>query len=212
MPTIGEGGVRPQLPARVRTYIDALLQACADRGTPLQSVVVFGSAAQGGFSGDVSDVDLIVVVPDGASRTMRDTLREDVARIETRQGLRSVLAAPAGRLRSRVERAVGHGFSCFVCTRSDVVSGDVARVLDLTSIEALFVDRIVLAGIIASAVSVAGEDLLSQVKVPPVRRLDRFKALFGFSSQVFLGALTFAVLLDATKYAMGALKHSLHSC
>src|SRR4051812_18894412 len=109
---MSDGGVRSQLPARVRTYINALLQACAERGTPLQSVIVFGSATQGGFSGAVSDVDLIVVVSDGASRAIRGTLREDGARIETRQGLRSPLTAPAGRVRSRVERAVGHGFSC----------------------------------------------------------------------------------------------------
>ena len=41
---------------------------------------------------------------------------------------------------------------------------------------------------------------------------DVFKALFGFSSQVVLSVATFPVLPDATKYAMGALKHSLHSC
>jgi len=57
-----------------------------------------------------------------------------------------------------------------------------------------------------------GEDLIPLVPVPLVRRLDIFKALFGFSSQVFLSAVTFPVLPDATRYAMGALKHSLHSC
>ena len=60
--------------------------------------------------------------------------------------------------------------------------------------------------------TVWGEDLLPRVAVPSVRRLDVFKALFGFSSQVMLSAVTFPVLPDATKYAMGALKHSLHSC
>jgi hypothetical protein len=45
--------------------------------------------------------------------------------------------------------------------------------------------------------------------VPFVRRLDVFKALLAFSSQVLLSAVTFPVLPDATKYAMGALKHSL---
>ena len=48
--------------------------------------------------------------------------------------------------------------------------------------------------------------------MPSVRRLDVFKALFGFSSQLFLSAITFPILPDATKYAMGVLKHSLHSC
>lgn len=48
--------------------------------------------------------------------------------------------------------------------------------------------------------------------MPPVRRLDVFKALFGFSCQVVLSVEAFPVLPDATKYAMGVLKHSLHSC
>jgi hypothetical protein len=88
----------------------------------------------------------------------------------------------------------------------------VARVLDLRPWEAPFVDRIVFASIVASAMTVWGEDLLPRVTVPSVRRLDVFKALFGFSGQVLLSAVTFPVLPDATRYAMGALKHSLHSC
>jgi hypothetical protein len=84
--------------------------------------------------------------------------------------------------------------------------------LDLRPLETLFVDRIVFASIVASAVTVFGEDLLPRVAVPAVRRLDVFKALFAFSSQVLLSAVTFPVLLDATRYAMGTLKHSLHSC
>ena len=111
-----------------------------------------------------------------------------------------------------IERAMGHGFSCFVCTRGDVISRDVARVLDLRPLEAPFVDRIVFASIVASSVTVWGEDLLPQVAVSPVRRLDVFKVFFGFSGQVLFCAATFPALPDATKYAMGALKHSLHSC
>ena len=84
--------------------------------------------------------------------------------------------------------------------------------LDLRPLETPFVDRIVFASMVTSAVTVWGEDLLPRVPIPSVRRLDVFKALFGFSSQVLLSVVTFPVLPDATKYAMGALKHSLHSC
>jgi hypothetical protein len=157
-------------------------------------------------------VDLIIVVADDASRERRRRLGEDVARLETLHGLRPATTRATGALRARIERAMGHGFSCFVCTRSDLLSGDVARVLELRPLEAPFVDRIVFAGIVAAAVTVWGEDLLPQVPVPSVRRLDVFKAFFGFASQVLLSALTYPVLPDATKYAMGALKHSLHSC
>jgi hypothetical protein len=201
-----------QLPARVQRYIEALVDTSAQDRTALLSVILFGSAAKGGFSGGVSDVDLIIVVPDDASPGTRDLLREAVIRLEVSHGLRSAMEPLPGKLQTRVERAVGHGFSGFVCTRSDLLSGDVGRVLDLRPIEALFVDRIVLASIVASARTVWGEDLLPQVVVPQVRRLDVFKALFGVSGQVLLSAITFPVLPDATKYAMGAVKHSLHSC
>jgi predicted nucleotidyltransferase len=201
-----------QLPLRVQTYLDALVTACAHEGHPLVSVVLFGSAAKGGFSEGVSDVDLIIVLGDDATSENRRRLREDVERLEAVHGFRLPTVVPRGALQARIERAVGHAFSCFVCTRGDLLSGDVARVLELAPLEGRFVDRIVFATIIASAVTAWGENLLPRVPVPPVRRLDVFKALFGISGQVVLSAVTFPVLPDATKYAMGALKHSLHSC
>jgi predicted nucleotidyltransferase len=212
MLSTGDAAAGARLPVRVQTYIEALVQTCARDRAALVSVVLFGSAAKGGFSGNVSDVDVIIVVSDAASRAERLRLGEEVARLESLHELRPATSDSPNRLRARVERAVGHGFSCFVCTRSDLISGDVARVLDLRPWEAPFVDRIIFASIVASAMTVWGEDLLPQVPVPPLRRLDVFKAFFGFSSQVLLSAVTFPVLPDATKYAMGALKHSLHSC
>jgi hypothetical protein len=185
---------------------------CTQDQVPLTSVVVFGSAAKGAFLGAVSDVDVIIVVSDDASRATRLRLRKDIARLETLHRFRPTRGHSSGLVHARIERAVGHGISCFVCTRGDLISGDVGRVLDLLPWEALFVDRIVLASIIASAITVWGEDVLPGVRVPPVRRFDVFKALFGFSGQVLLSLLTFPVLPDATRYAMGVLKHSLHSC
>lgn len=201
-----------QLPARVQAYLEALVQTCAQDRAPLVSVILFGSAAKGGFAGDVSDVDLVIVLQDDTSRTTRRQLGEDVQRLEVLHGLRPATTHSPGRLRALIERVMGHGFSCFVCTRGDLLSGDVARVLGVRPLETPFVDRIVFASIVASAVTVWGEELLPQVAVPSVRRLDVFKALFTFSGQVLLSAVTFPGLPDATKYAMGALKHSLHSC
>ena len=200
-----------QLPLRVQTYRDAVVETCAQAGHPLVSVILFGSAAKGGFS-TISDVDLIIVVPDEAAEEHKRRLREEVVRLETVHGFRPAAARSSGALQARVERAVGHLFACAVCTQDDLISGDVGRVLDLRPWETPFVDRIVFASIVASAVTVWGEDLLPRVRVPRVRRLDIFKALFAISNQVVLSVMTFALLPDATKYAMGALKHSLHSC
>jgi predicted nucleotidyltransferase len=196
----------------VQTYLEALVKECAKEGQSLVSVALFGSAARGGFSEDVSDVDVIIVLGDDTTPESRRRLREDVALLEALHGFRLPAGRSGGLLQARIERAVGHALSCFVCTRGDLLSGDVARVLDLRRLEALFVDRIVLANIIASAVTVWGEDLLPQVPVPSVRRLDVVKALFAFSGQVWLSAVTFPAFPDATRYAMGALKRSLHSC
>ena len=201
-----------QLPVRVQTYLEALVESCAQDRASLVSLILFGSAAKGAFAGDVSDVDLIIVVPDDASRAKRRRLSDDVARLEVLHALRPARAHSPGAMHAFIERVMGHGFSCFVCTRGDLISGDVARVLDLGRLEALFVDRIVFASIIASAVTVWGEDLLPRVQVPSIRRLDVFKALYAFSGQALLSAVMFPAQSDATRYAMGTLKHSLHSC
>lgn len=198
-----------QLPARVQTYIEALVEKCAQNQVSLVSVVLFGSAAKRGFSVDVSDVDLIVVVSDDASRTQRRRMAEDVVRLEALHGLRPVTEHSPRAPQALIERVIAHGFSCFVCTRADLISGDVARVLGVRRLEAPFVDRIVFASIVGSAVTVWGENLIPQVPVPSVRRLDVFKALLSFSAQLVFCAVAFPAL---PKYAMGTLKHSLHSC
>jgi predicted nucleotidyltransferase len=141
------------LPPRVQTYIDALVHTCTQDRTPLVSIALFGSASKGGFSGDISDVDVIVVVSE-LSRAKKLRLGEEIARLETLHELRPATTHSPGSVRARIERAVCHGISCFVCTRSDLISGDVARVLDLRPWEEPFVDRIVFASIIASAATV----------------------------------------------------------
>jgi predicted nucleotidyltransferase len=202
----------PALPPRVQSYIEAIVRTCADSGRALVSVVVFGSAATGGFSETISDVDLILVLPDSASSEDRHRLRDDVARLEVVHGFREEPARPLGTLEAFVERVTANVRSFCVCTRGDLLSGDVARILDLRPSQAVFVDRVVVPSIVGSAVTVWGEDLLPYVPLSPVRRFDVFKALFGLSGQVLLCAAVFPVLPTATKYAMGALKRSVHNC
>jgi len=201
-----------RLPPRVQSYLDVLVQHCMQRERSVVSVVLFGSAAKGGFSDGASDVDALIVLEDGATREDRNRLLDEVSRLEVSHGLRAPAVRPKTALETFAERAGGNALSSFICTRRELLSGDVTRVLGLRPAEALFVDRIVFATIIASAVTVWGEDLLPRVPVPSVRRLDVIKAFFAFSNQVLLSVAAFCVLPDATKYAMGTLKRSLHSC
>ncbi len=174
--------------------------------------MLFGSAAKGGFSPETSDVDLFLVLPDGATAEDRHALRERAAALEIAHGFRARPQRSRNRLEKYVERAVGDAGSAFVCTRSDLLSGDVARIFGLRPVEGSFVDRIVLLSVMVSAVTAWGEDLLPRVPLLPLRRRDVFKALFSFVGVVSICAVWFPLLPDATRYAAATLKHSLHSC
>ena len=196
---------------RLDLYLQALsqLRAGAD---PLVSVILFGSTAQGTFVSETSDVDLFIVFPDSARPEDRVRIRQEVADLEIAHGFRLPASRPKNPLAKFAARAAGHAMSCFILSRADLLSGDVARIFDLRPVEAVCVDRILLASIVVSASTVWGEDLLPQVPLLPLRRLDVFKALFSFMNAIVMSAVGFLLLPDATKYAMGVLKHSLHSC
>lgn len=201
---------QPEVPPQVRGFLDAVTEACNQNSRSLVSIVLFGSAAKGGFAQQVSDVDLIVVLPDSASQEERARVKATVYHLEVEHGFRKPVG-PRNPLQAFAER-MGNGLSSFVCGRKDMVSADVARVFDLRLAEAFFVDRIVFANVIVSSVTVWGEDLLSFVHLPPVRRLDVFKAWFSLTNQVVMSLVAHGLLPGATRYAMGALKRSLHSC
>jgi hypothetical protein len=74
------------------------------------------------------------------------------------------------------------------------------------------VDRAAIPSIVGSGVTVWGEDPLPAVPLPPLRRLDVAKAFHGLWGAVVLSALAYPVLPGATRYAMDALKRSVHNC
>jgi hypothetical protein len=195
----------------VQQYLDGVTQLRTGGVSSLVSVILFGSAANGSFS-ESSDVDLIIVVPEESSPEDKRFLRRAVTELEVRHGLRLPESRPRNLLEMFAENATGHAHSSFLCTRDDLVSGDVARIFGLRGLEEMFVERIFLANVIVSARTMWGEDLLSLVPLPSLRRLDVFKALFRLTGLVVLSAATFPVLPEATRYAMDTLKHSVHSC
>jgi predicted nucleotidyltransferase len=197
--------------SRVQQYLDAVAQLHTCGVISLVSVILFGSAASGAFS-ESSDVDLIIVLPDEATPDDRRRLRGVVTDLEIKHGLRLPASRHKNLLEVFAEHAGGDAHSCFFCTRSELISGDIARVFGLRAAEEMLVDRIVFVSVIVSAKTVWGEELLHLVPLPSLRRLDVFKALFGLAGLVLLSAAAFPVLSDATRYAMGALKHALHSC
>jgi predicted nucleotidyltransferase len=195
----------------IQQHMDAVAQLHACGENSLVSVILFGSAASGAFS-ESSDVDLILVLPNEAALDDRLRFRKTVSDLEIMHGIRLPSSRRKNPLEMFAEHAGGEAHSCFCCTRDDLISGDAARVFGLRAVEKLLVDRIVLASVIVSAKTVWGEELLSLIPLPPLRRLDVFKALLGLAGLSLLSVVAFPVLSDATRYGMSALKHSLHSC
>jgi hypothetical protein len=200
------------LPGRVSAYLDAVLGAVHSERLPLASLVIFGSAVVGGYAEGASDVDLILVVPDGTGDEERLRLRAIVEAVEALHGLRAAAAAPAARLDRFAQKVTANVRSFFVCTRSDLLSGEPARILGIPRAQGAFVDRSVVPSIVGSARTVWGEQLLPKVPLPPIRRRDVVKAGFGLCSQVLLSAALYPFVPAATKYAMGAMKRSVQNC
>jgi hypothetical protein len=176
------------------------------------SVVLFGSAATGGYSAAVSDVDLLLVLQDGSSESDRRRVREAVSEQETRHGLAKLRSDRSSALERFADRISANVRAFFVCTRADLLSGDPARILDIPAAQARFVDRVAIPSIVGSGVTIWGEDLLARVPLPPIRRLDVGKAFFGLFNQLLFSACAYPLLPGATKHAMDALKRSVHSC
>jgi hypothetical protein len=200
------------LATSVSTYLNALVATCVTNCCEPMSVIVFGSAARGGHSSKCSDVDTLVIVSDEISEDRQHALREEIALLETEHGFRRSISNRPAIYEDLAEHLSANSFSNFICSESDLRSGDAARILKLHPIQALLVDRIVLASILDSAVTFWGKDLLACVNTPPIRRLDVLKASMSFFSVLWMSATLYAVLPKSTKYTMGALKRSLHSC
>lgn len=207
----GQGPTGLRLAPRLEAYLTDV-RACAAQGGGLASLVLFGSAATGGYSSAISDVDLLLVLRDDVNAEDRRRVRDAVSELEARHGLAKHRSQPPSVLEAFAARVTANVRSFFVCTRADLLSGDPARIFDISPAQARFADRVAIPSVLASGVTLWGDELLSRVPLPPIRCFDVAKSFFGLFNQVLFSAAVYPVLPSATKYAMDALKRSVHSC
>ena len=167
----------PQPAPRVQRYLDDIVED-ARSIAPIASLILFGSVALKAASA-ASDIDLIVVTFDDATTEDHARLRGVASRLEMTHGFRKQEVRRANFLERYIQHAGGDAHSALVCTKSAVLAGDPARIFNLKPIEALFVDRIVVASILHSGQTVYGQDFLLCARTRPIRRLDVFKSFFN---------------------------------
>jgi hypothetical protein len=199
-------------PASVAAYLAEVAAECDRSDGFVASCILFGSAVTGGFRSAGSDLDLIFVLADTAPTDYAVSLRRRIETLEAAHGLADASATGEGALQSFARRVTANVRSFFICSRSDFLSGDPARLLGISQAQALFVDRVVVPSIIGSARTVWGEELLDLVPLQPIRRVDVFKAWFSQWNQLLLCVALYPAVPAATKYAAAALKRSIHNC
>jgi predicted nucleotidyltransferase len=202
----------PLLAPVVDQYVSSVISACSNPDRGVVSVVLFGSAATGSYTSGFSDVDLLIVVADSATGKDKQRLRDTISQLEASCGVAKRYSYERGAWDGLADRITANVRSFFICTRSDLLSGDPARILDISAVQARFVDRVAIPSIVGSGVTAWGEDLLTQVPLLPIRWLDVAKAFFSFFNQLLFTAVAYPFTPGATKYAMEALKRSVHNC
>lgn len=201
------------LPALVvDRYVSSVVAYCSDPDRGVVSVVLFGSAATGSYAPAASDVDLLIVVVDSATEKDKLCLRDTISQLEASCGAAKRYSYKRGAWDSVADRITANVRSFFVCTRSDLLSGDPGRILGIPPLQAQFVDRVAIPSIVGSGVTVWGEDLITRVPLLPIRSIDVGKAFFSFFNQLLFTAVGYPFTPGATKYAMEALKRSIHNC
>jgi len=206
------GALLPPLAPQVQTYRAEVVRTCETVEPLVLSIVLFGSDATGSYSAAVSDVDLLFVVRETASGEERSRLCAISLPQKHSKALPNVLCDRPGLLECFADRATANERTFLVCTRADLLSGDPARILAISRAQARFVDRGAIPSTFASGAVLWGDDLLPAGHLPPIRRLDVAKAFFSLFSQVLLSAAAYPLLPSATKYAMDAMKRSVHNC
>ncbi len=142
--------------------------------------MIFGSVAKGGFS-PVSDVDLLVVLADEPWKEKK-RLEHDLAALELEHKLRERPKSKRELILTVVDRVACQFKSQFVCYKRDFISGNSAAVFGINPVleSLLLTTRIAFANVVMSARTAWGEELLSQVRVPLLRKGHLAKTVSDF--------------------------------
>ena len=209
---------RPKVSVKAEKYIeDVRTRLISDFGQKLVSVVLFGGVAEGYFSKDISDVDIIVVLSDTCSKEDIKKARTTMKNIEIKYNFSRDSYRIIDRLLQLFNEHIGIFTSHFVCKKSAFENGNFnemfLRITPFFLIADLIVPkRILLTNISGSGRVIYGDELLQQIKISKCGIIELIKdCIMNFVlSLVAIGVYPFSNA--ATKYSLGAMKWSLINC
>ena len=199
----------------IKDYLDAVYKIADARSRDIVSILIFGSAATGGFSYALSDVDLMIVLADHVSRDIRDNIRDELSALERQHGLSEL---PKGRRRNFYaicDQKIGGLKSLTICYKSDLLLGNPSAVFEVKAFaEWLLLSTHIFcfASIFTSARTLWGENLLACIPIPALTRKHLTKNLITHLLRNMCAFGGYLFLPNGTKYAMGILKGFLHDC
>jgi predicted nucleotidyltransferase len=95
-------------PPKVEPYVSSVVRACASPESGIVSVVLFGSAAMGSYSPEISDVDLLIVLDDIATAQDRCRARDTISYLEARSGIKKQYPHRRGALDATANRVTAN--------------------------------------------------------------------------------------------------------
>ncbi len=126
----------------IAAYLADIIAECGGAGRPLVSLILFGSAATGGYVSATSDVDLLLVLNDHTDAASCGQVRDRVTALAQRRGVAKRRSARIGivthALATFADRVTANVRTFFVCTRADLPSGTPGRIPGLAPRESFF--------------------------------------------------------------------------
>lgn len=172
------------------------------------SIIHFGST---NFT-EVSDVDLIIVLDKIENDKIKD-IQLKLKLIEIKYKFRYMRKSLIGNLLNSFEEKTGMFCSNFVCNRQDLIEGDFSKIFHTNRILTyiLIPTNIVFLNVFSNYKIIYGEEINYLL---PQFNISYFQFIKSILMCVLLSVISILLLLvskDATKYAMEAVKWSLHN-
>lgn len=176
----------------------------------VESVYLFGSHVKGSSS-PLSDLDLLIIVPDKTTVQQMEQLHRDICRLEEQHGYRK-----SKTLEDKFLNFLGEKtgmFSChFIWKKSDFIRGRMHKMHRMSPLVLLSPSQLVLSTIFSQMKLVTGKNLLNQIKPLRVGKVELLKSLW-VTFVLALAQIPYSIVSrQATKYSLEAFKWSLYSC